>query len=518
MSKKRVVIIGAGPAGLTAAYELIMRAGDFYEVLIMEAGDRVGGLAQNYLHRDKVFDPGAHIFNCQSEQVKSWVGSFSPLQGQPAYDELITQSINTLQKYGADPQIYDNTMLMRPNAFASFYKGKGVSLPLELSLENIQKLGIKNYALLAHDMAKMLFANERINSLESKLSKRFGESSYSQFYEGYFEKHFGIHPAELPANINAFPLDVKRDYPNPLELAKNLISKQKNKAQLPTFLYHKYGSGYFWNIVAREIASKGGKIFLNCPVKSIFFNGRRASRIICEPKGTETEVEADVFLSSLPLPDLIRRAEGISVPQALIEIAESLPYRSYVSVGLELRSWRFTEGKEAPIYPGAFMGNKKLPYARKVLLPQKGCRISEVQIFNNISPYLYARPHETIWMGVGMPCSNGENLWKQSDDALIKQSISELEMLGIINGRDVLDSCIQRIEQAFPGYGGSYPYLDRLRTYLDEFSNLFCIGCAGQHYYGGMDAAILSSIEAVSNIITGKKERNEIWRSTASRL
>ena len=249
----------------------------------------------------------------------------------------------------------------------------------------------------------------------------------------------------------------------------------------------------------------GGHIVKNCKVTGIQIENGRVIALETENlDGESSIVNGDIFISSMPLKDLIR-GMGESVPPEIQKIANGLPYRDFVMVGLlvdRLNLKNLTKIRTLNnIVPDCW-----------IYVQDTGVKLGRIQIFNNWSPYLVEDVDSKVWIGLEYFCNEGDSFWNLSDDKCVRLAIEELIRMGVISRKeDVLDSHRERVKKAYPAYFDTYGQIDQLILYLNGFENLYCVGRNGQHRYNNMDHSMVTAFETVKNILTGEKSRENIW-------
>ena len=284
---------------------------------------------------------------------------------------------------------------------------------------------------------------------------------------------------------------------------------QKGKPQrggnLEQFVYPKLGPGQLWETVAGEVSEKGGEVITETPVKEIHIERNRVTSVTVEtPSGERREVPCDYFLSSLPLKDLIRSIRGIDVPDDVKRIAEELPYRDFITVGLLMKKLSIKNRTKIKTFAD------RIPDTW-IYIQERDVRIGRLQIFNNWSPYLVKDYENTIWIGLEYFCTEGDDFWEMPDKDFTQMAIGELAQIGIIDPDDVLDSVRIKVKKAYPSYFGSYYELDKVKDFLNKIENLWCIGRNGQHRYNNMDHSMMTAMVAVDHIATGNNDKSEVW-------
>ena len=293
-------------------------------------------------------------------------------------------------------------------------------------------------------------------------------------------------------------------------MLKKSFSKKENLKEVETslieqFVYPKLGPGQLWETVAGEVSEKGGEVITETPVKEIHIERNRVTSVTVEtPSGERREVPCDYFLSSLPLKDLIQSIRGIDVPDDVKRIAEELPYRDFITVGLLMKKLSIKNRTKIKTFAD------RIPDTW-IYIQERDVRIGRLQIFNNWSPYLVKDYENTIWIGLEYFCTEGDDFWEMSDKDFTQMAIGELAQIGIIDPDDVLDSVRIKVKKAYPSYFGSYYELDKVKDFLNKIENLWCIGRNGQHRYNNMDHSMMTAMVAVDHIATGNNDKSEVW-------
>lgn len=504
---QKVIIIGAGPAGLTAAYELLRDKSGEYEVIVLEESNVIGGISQTVCYNGNRMDIGGHRFFSKDERVMQWWQEMMPLQGRPSFDDMLLKRKKKLMKGGPDPKKTDRVMLVRRRVSRIYYKKKFFDYPVSMKPETIRNMGFVTTVQAGCSYVKAAVRKLPETSLENFYINRFGRKLYSMFFEGYTEKLWGRHPREISADWGAQRvkgLSIRA-------VLKDMLSSKKKKARgkvetslIEEFYYPKFGPGQLWETTAEQVRKLGGEIRMNCRVTGISTDAKgKILSVTYEKNGSPETLEGDVFLSSMPVKDLV--AGMNDVPDRIAEIASGLPYRDFVTVGLLVKKLNLKNETDIPtlgdIVPDCWI------YVQDV-----DVKLGRIQIFNNWSPYMVKDPEHTVWIGLEYFCAEGDSFWNMDEEACVKKAVKELIKMGVISSeRDVLDSHREKIKKAYPAYFDTYAQMDHLITYLNRFGNLYCIGRNGQHRYNNMDHSMATAFEAVDNIRTGKKSKSNVW-------
>lgn len=504
---KNVVIVGAGPAGITAAYELLKKSKE-YNIVILEESNEIGGISRTVKHNGNRMDIGGHRFFSKNKEVTRFWEQFMPIQGKASFDDIKLNIFKQLSKDGPDPEKEDKVMLIRQRVSRIYYLKKFFDYPVSMKLQTFKNMGLirtinagTSYLIsMVHKLDETCLENFYIN--------RFGRVLYSMFFEGYTEKLWGRHPKEISADWGAqrvkgvsivavikdmffkvFPMSTDR------KVETSLIEE---------FYYPKFGPGQFWETAASEVEKMGGRIYKNCKVNKIKVNLDKIKELQYEKEGQQFTMKADIIISSMPLKDLGESIEG-DISEEILDIAKGLPYRDFVTVGLLVNKLNLKNQTNVKtlgnIVPDCWI------YVQDVEV-----KLGRIQIFNNWSPYLLKDPENTVWIGLEYFCNENDDFWNMNDHECIKFAVNELINIGIINDASiVLDSHRECVKKAYPAYFDTYKDIDKLISYLNKINNLYCIGRNGQHRYNNMDHSMATSFEAVNNILSGRADKDNVW-------
>lgn len=507
---KTIVIAGAGPAGLTAALELLRRSD--YRPVVFEADAQVGGISKTVVYRGNRMDLGGHRFFSKSDWVMNWWQDILPIDGDLA-------SLNgAILGYQGRRRMLDSigrlssgdsrSMLVRQRLSRIYYRRKFFDYPLKLSARTISNLGLMDFGL-----AGVSYAWSRVNprrpevSLEDFFVNRFGAHLYRTFFKDYTEKVWGVPCEQISAewgaqrvkglSIASAIMHALRSLGTP---RRDLAQKSIETSLIEQFLYPRLGPGQMWEEVAARVHSAGGEIHLNHRVVGLRQQGLRivGADVMELASGQVRHFPCDAFFSTMPVRDLVNQLDA--VPTDVHQVANGLPYRDFMTAGLVVR--RMTTS-------GARAGSS-LPTDNWIYIQEPDVRIGRLQIFNNWSPHLVA-DRNTVSLGLEYFCDEGDDLWSMTDGQFLTFAAGELETIGLISSRDVLDGTVVRVPKAYPAYFGEYPRIGKVRDFLDSIPNLFAIGRNGMHRYNNQDHSMLTAKAAVECLIGGSNDKREIW-------
>lgn len=508
--KNKAVVVGAGPAGLTAAYELLKKT-DIHPV-VMEATDVIGGISQTVKYKGNRMDIGGHRFFSKNTAIMEWWNNVMPIQGAPSKDDiLLGNNEKPLQKDGPDPQKEDRVMLYRDRVSRIFFLRKFFDYPISLKMSTFANMGLWRTIKSGCGYIYSQIHKLKEDSLENFYVNRFGRPLYELFFEGYTEKVWGKHPSKLGADwgsqrvkgLSVYAI-IKDALMKPFR-GDDVSQKKVETSLIEQFIYPKLGPGQLWEIVADDVRKMGGEVNMQHEVKHINVSeGRVVSVEYNLPDGETKSVPCDYLLSTMPIKDLIASIKGIDIPADVYRIAQELPYRDFITVGLLLDNMKIKNKTKIKTYAD------RVPDTW-IYIQERDVKVGRLQVFNNWSPYLVKDYENTMFVGLEYFCNEGDELWNMSDEAFIAMAIDELVRIDIIDSNAVIDSTRVKIKKAYPAYYGSYNELDKVKNFLDGIENLYCLGRNGQHRYNNMDHSMMTAMVAVDNIKNGISDKSAIW-------
>jgi protoporphyrinogen oxidase len=454
---RKAVIIGAGPAGLSAAYELALHGS---QSVVLEAEDDVGGLSKTLSHRGYLFDIGGHRFFTKVGVVeKMWRDVLGP------------------------------DLLTRPRLSRIYYRHCFFDYPLR-PLNALANLGPLETLRCAASYARArIFPRHPEADFESWVSNRFGTRLFDIFFRTYTEKVWGMKCHEISADwavqrIQSLSLG---------KIAANALFQARGRGGVPKslieqFLYPRRGPGQMWSRTADVVRQHGSEVLLRKPVQRLHHNGRQITGV----EAGDEVYTAEHYISSMPLRDLIRRLHP-EPPHAISRAAERLRYRDYLAVCLICsRENLFPDNWIYVHDPSVFVGR--------------------IQNYGNWSPAMVPLPG-TSCLGLEYFCFENDKLWSMSDAELVALGTSELSSLNLLRPSDVQEGIVLRVPKAYPVYDATYQdSLQEIRAWLDQFDNLQLIGRNGMHRYNNQDHSMLTGMLAARNVLGS---RYDLWQVNA---
>ncbi|NDW12803.1 hypothetical protein D0T50_07855 [Bacteroides sp. 214] len=504
---KKVIIIGAGPAGVVAGYELLKEDKNL-EVIILEQSQAIGGISRTVKHNGNRMDIGGHRFFSKNDAVVNWWNELMPMQGSLSYDDLKLHRKVKLEKGGPDPETTDRVMLVRNRVSRIFYRKAFFDYPVKLNFNTIKNMGLITTISAGCSYFYSVVFKKKEDSLENFYINRFGRKLYSMFFESYTEKLWGRHPEKISPDWGAQRVKGLSIRAVLKDIFSKAFCKEQDKKKVETslieqFSYPKYGPGQLWETAANEFEKMGGKVQKGRRVVGFETSKGKLTHVKYECNGEITTEEADIVISSMPLKDLI--AGMPAVPKDIHRIASGLPYRDFITIGLLVNKLALKNKTKMPtlgnIVPDCW-----------IYVQDNNVKLGRVQIFNNWSPYLVKNPDETVWIGLEYFCAEGDTFWNMDEKERTAMAVKELASIGLIAETEtILDSHCEFVQKAYPAYFDTYGEIDTLIDYLNTFENLYCVGRNGQHRYNNMDHSMETAFEAVKNIFTNKKDKSNIW-------
>lgn len=332
--KEKVIIIGAGPAGLTAAYELLKEKPEKYEVIILEELDQIGGISKTIYYQGNKMDLGGHRFFSKSQKIMDFWEELLPLQGKDSYDDKKLGRIKSLTQNGPDPEKEDQVMLLRNRISRIYHFNCFFDYPITLSFETLKNMGIIRSIKAGFSYLKAVFLKKKENSLADFYKNRFGNYLYQIFFKDYTRKVWGKDPSEISSDWGkqrVKGLSISKVIKNAFQIRKH--DQERETSLIEQFWYPKYGPGQLWEELARRVQNLGGQIIKNTKVIQIENKDKKIKSVTIKRDEREEKIIGDIIISSMPVKDLILSMKN-EIPDNIKQIAQGLPYRDFLTIGL----------------------------------------------------------------------------------------------------------------------------------------------------------------------------------------
>ena len=558
---RKAIIIGAGPAGLTAALEFQRRTD--VQPILLEASQEIGGISRTIRYKGNRMDIGGHRFFSKSDRVMQWwmdlmppdLSADAPTGVQISYqgkqrevpvpakldqepvlrgvgplshdaepeetdladdgDLLAREAVTVVEAH--EPESDDLVMLVRPRKSRIYYLRKFFDYPIKLTGSTISNLGPVRMSKIgvSYVMSRVKPIKEE-KSLEDFLINRFGRELYLTFFKSYTEKVWGTPCDQISAEWGAQRIKglslttalkhfVKKAFagkPKTEAQGDNISQKGTDTSLIERFLYPKFGPGQLWEHVADKIVQGGGEIHMGWCVDRVISEGDRIVALeAVNGEGQRQRFDGDFFLSTMPMRELTHALEagGANVPANVREVSDGLQYRDFITVGVLANKLDVKEPDGGLIRD------------TWIYIQEPDVLLGRLQIFNNWSPYMVSSP-DKVWIGLEYFCYDTDPLWSTPDEELKKFAAGELEKIGILRTSEVTDAHVVRVPKTYPAYFGTYSRFDELRNWVDGFQNLFLVGRNGMHKYNNQDHSMLTAMGVVDGIAAGGTvDKKALW-------
>ena len=529
---KTAIIIGAGPAGLTAGLELLRRTNT--QPILLEASHEIGGISRTIKYKGNRMDIGGHRFFSKSDRVMQWWMEIMPVEASeevspaiqyqgksrtiPASKQreatpaaAVTMAAGTpaaaVAAQEADP---DKVMLIRPRKSRIYYLRKFFDYPITLSKGTLQNLGATRTVRVGVSYISSRFRQiTPEKSLEDFLINRFGRELYLTFFKSYTEKVWGTPCHEISAEWGAQRIKglslttaikhfLKKSFSRPSATTGDVAQKGTDTSLIERFMYPKLGPGQLWEHVAEQVIRMGGEVHMGWKVVGIHCTGDQVESVdVVNDEGERKTFRGDYFFSTMPMRELVQAMDA-PVPANVREVSDGLQYRDFITVGLLVDRLKVTE-------PDGGMLKDTWIYVQ-----EPDVLLGRLQIFNNWSPYLVSDPNK-IWIGLEYFTYDTDDLWKMEDESLKKFAIAEVAKIGLIDADAVSDAHVVRVPKTYPAYFGTYDRFAELRSWTDSFENLFLVGRNGMHKYNNQDHSMLTAMTVVDGLCAGYVNKAALW-------
>ena len=524
MSKKHVLVIGAGPAGISFADKLV-ELSDKFCITILEKSQYIGGISKTVNFEGNRIDIGGHRFFSKSDEVMNWWAEKFPVSIEDDIQDIElkyqgnTKAIPDGFRIASKKEQEDsNVLLLRNRKSRIIHEKKLYDYPLKMNKKTLANIGALRLIKVSLSYIKSKIASSEPNNLEEFIVSRFGKTLYKMFFESYTEKVWGRHPSEISAewgaqrikglSIRKILQDIATKTFDKFKKLDEVDISQKNveTSLIEKFLYPKYGPGQIWEFVAKELEQRDCvTIHMNSRLTGIEVgtqSNKTKVKYVCSD-GDLKELTCDFVVSTMPISHLVEclsiseKDKGLS--KSTLDAAKKLPYRDFLTVGILLRDLHGPNGEELD--------------DTWLYVQEPNVKVGRIQIFNNWSPYM-VKDKRNKWIGLEYFCQKDDELWSMSNSELVDLALKELYELGLCSQSDFLKGTVLKEEKTYPAYFDSYAEIENIKRELIQIKPLFLIGRNGMHKYNNQDHSMLTAfrtaeIIASSNIETELKE--SVW-------
>ncbi|MBV7327920.1 NAD(P)/FAD-dependent oxidoreductase [Chloroflexi bacterium TSY] len=451
-SDRQVIVIGGGPAGLTAAHELISKHNT--HPIVFEKLDKVGGISRTENYKGYYFDMGGHRFFTKSKEVNEF------------WHKVLT-----------------NEFLRRPRLSRIYYNGRYFNYPIK-PLNVLKGLGIfESTAIIVSYIRWQLFPYKEEETFEQWVTNRFGKRLFLTFFKTYTEKVWGISTSELKGEWAAQRI---KNLSLRSAITSMFINPQtKITTLIEEFDYPRRGPGMMWETVKEQVEGAGGAVHMNSDVVAIHRDGNRISSVDVQRNGSVESFNGTDFVSSMPITTFIKYLDP-PPPEHVLQAAQQLKYRDFLTVCLIV--------KNDDLFPDNW-----------IYIHDPKVTVGRIQNFKNWSPDMVPDQSKSS-LGLEYFCNEGDEIWSMADEDLIELGKRELEIIGLAKYDEIEDGCVFRVPKSYPVYDSDYrDHLAILREYVDSLENFQTIGRNGLHRYNNQDHAMLTGMLSVRNMIYGEK-------------
>lgn len=524
MSKKHIVVVGAGPAGISFS-DRLLELSDEFRITILEKSQYIGGISKTVNFQGNRIDIGGHRFFSKSDEVMHWWAQKFPvsIEGNTEDFELKyqgnTKSIpNGFRIASEKEQESSNVLLLRDRKSRIIHEKKLYDYPLKMNKKTLSNIGTLRLIQVSMSYIKSKLKSSEPRNLEEFIISRFGKTLYKMFFESYTEKVWGRHPSEISAEWGAQRIKGLSIRKILQDIASKTFSKLKKEEQvdisqknvetslIEKFLYPKYGPGQIWEFVAKELEQRECvTIHMRSNLTGIEVDTQSNTTkvIYSNSEGESKELDCDFVISTMPISHLVESLsideKGKELSRSTFNSAKKLPYRDFLTVGILLRDFHGPNREELD--------------DTWLYVQEPNVKVGRIQIFNNWSPYMVEK-EEYKWVGLEYFCQEGDTLWSMNKNELINLGLQELCELGLCNQSDFLKGTVLKEEKTYPAYFDSYADIENIKKELIQIKPLFLIGRNGMHKYNNQDHSMLTAFRTAEIIASGNidyKLKESVW-------
>lgn len=500
---KVAIIIGAGPAGLTTALELIRNTD--IKPIILEKSNTLGGISKTVKFGKNRMDIGGHRFFSKSDEIIKWWLDILPIENDSLkqFEISYQNQKHLINNESLKEKNSEDVILVRNRKSRIFYNNIFFDYPIRLSFKTIFNLGfMKMFKITLSYIKYVMFPIKEEKNLEDFFINRFGRELYLTFFKSYTEKVWGKKCADMEADWGRQRIKGLSVWKAFKDAFLNFFRKKKSDQKeietslIEYFLYPKYGPGQMWETVGKKIIDEGGEIIFNAEVTQIKNDGNLIKSVSYNSGSFKNEIVGDYFLSTMSMDQLFSSFTNIA-DEKILNIAQKLEFRNFITVGILLKDFHLSHINDNWIY-----------------IHDPSVNVGRVQFFHNWSPGMVEK-RDNYLVGLEYFCSDNDELWNKSKEDFIEMSKEEMIKIGLIKDIDsIIDIHIEKVEKAYPIYSGAYKDFYLIREFLNSITNLYPIGRNGMHRYNNQDHSMLTAFFSIQSIL-GNYDKEKIWEINA---
>lgn len=497
---KKVLIIGAGPAGLMAAYRLLLEKNK-YQVVILEKQDKIGGLCKTNKFKNIYLDYGVHFFRMSEySKINDIIYNLIPIEDRPS-NQLTKDQRQKYIKKKVNASNTDKVMLINKNSSHIYFNHKYYDYPIKLNLKTIKQLGLLNLILIGLSYTKALIFKRKEKNLEEYYINRYGKKFYKMFFHDYTYKICGVDPKDIDIDWGKQRI---RETSLINILKEKIFHKSVNNepSLIEEYYYPKYGCGEVYKILSKQIEKLGGTIITNSSIDHIEIKNNKINKIVYKNNDKTQIFQTDYCINSIAINDFINYLPEKTISTKVSKQIKKLPFRDLILVSIILSKKEMEQLKDYQIIKKdswVFIQDPKINFGR-------------IKMANNWSKYMLGNKNSNkIVLTLEYCCDSNDKICKLKDEEIINLVKKELKILKLYPINGIKDYKIDKVKKAYPAYYGSYKSRKEIIKNLNKIENCYFIGRNGQHQYIDMDKAMYTGLIASENIISNKKDKENIW-------
>lgn len=495
---KKVLILGAGPAGLMAAYRLLQEKE--YQVIILENQSKIGGLCQTNDFQDMKLDYGVHFYRMSEySKINDIIYQLIPIE-DTSFSHLTKEEQKKYVVKGKTSKKEDQVMLVNRSFSHIYFNHKFYEYPIKLNFKTLKQIGFIQLILIGISyIDALLFKRKEIN-LENYYINRYGKKFYEMFFHDYTYKICGVDPKDI--HIDWGKQRIRET--SLINILKEKIFHKKinhEPSLIQEYYYPKYGCEQVYQMLEQEIKKMGGQILTNSNVESIELKNNQITKVIYRKEKTKKTIQPDYLISSIPIKDFVSLLSPQILKTDVLKDIQTLPFRDLILVNLVFSK---KEIEKLNVY-------QTIKDDSWVFIQDPNISFGRIKIANNWSKYMLGKNTNKVVLTLEYCCNSNDHFSKLNESKMLEIVKKELKILKLYPHGGIEDYKIDRVKNAYPAYYGSYNNRNKMIQNLNTLKNCYFIGRSGQHQYIDMDKAMYTGLVASEHIISNQKDKGNIW-------